>query len=246
MIKTVIKIFLALEGVLFALLIWSCAEDAVFGGWSFGGVFYDLLLFICSGLCVLFSLFALRKRGTAGIALVSLIVSAFMMFPFVSIPFARGISFLVGPVVGPWIQHREEARIELKVKDFEALPAKHYAELSHFFKGKKKIIEVRGPWMLLEDKKVVILFGASHYQMLPEFESFMKDNVLRNNSEVEMRLPDSADFNNEYIPGSHSGVFSGLYGLEFGDIPILIYLDGRLINLDYAQRGYKKTLYKYQ
>jgi len=136
-LSIVIKVLLTLEVVLFVFFVWSMLLD----NWVLGAITTIFLYryFYCSLLCIIVSLFALRKKETIRIAIFLIIFSTLMMFPSIYVSTARGISYLLAPIFEPIFEQQRKSIMESQQKIVNDRQVKHY---KHSISDYTKAIEI--------------------------------------------------------------------------------------------------------
>lgn len=210
-----------------------------------------LPLSFVSLLCIIFSWNLLKKKRYVLPAKVFILISVLMITPIGQHFTALGFSKLLAPLAkryNDW-QYRLE-------DDDAKINMQHYKELLKEFRVPRKAIAVKEEYILLDDKKVIYLFGQpssvftqeSILQNRIKCENDLRNLFINQGNLMQIRLPNFSDFNQKYPSWGSSCRFAEKQdkNQKFGDIPVLIYLNGELLNLRYAQDDCKKLLRKYQ
>jgi hypothetical protein len=141
-------------------------------------------------------------------------------------------------------RHRKEAqeRYEEKVR-IQA------AELNELFDSPQTVM-AGGEWyIVLDNLHCVKMYGMNHErENRRAFEAYVRDNVV--GTDVEVRLPD--DYLDRYVAGRRHplaqefGWPEDSRGDRFGDVYGLVFVNARLINLDYCKTEHRDALMAYQ
>lgn len=224
----------------FLLEVYFIAIDKGTGNWL-PLVFSFILIIPTMALSLLGLLLAMNmlvKKENLIIAIILILISAVMIYPPFSIKLEKNLaSYFV-----PSIKESYTTKVKQDFVKYENLKFERYNMLLQHFKYPQKIKDVKYNYLLLEDNKVVKLNGISEYN-ISVFETYIKGNIINKNKFVQIRLLEYPLFKIDYVPGQLSSVFSE-FDTSYGEIPALIFVDGELLNMRYAE--VPENLRKYQ
>jgi hypothetical protein len=202
------------------------------GTWSdLGAVVAFWTLFPAMGVvgCVL-ALSLLARRTTREQRVFgwgALTVALLLGCPFTNGPLAIGMSLPAALALQPlrdaeegWHAERARRRETPKPPDVAGTIATHYSILSRQFALPQKISRAEYGQLVLEDKKVLRLYGVLiSYEDSIELLNYTNEHLA--NRPVRIRLPDRDTFAKNYIPSGSD---------RFGAIPAYVFVDGALLN----------------
>jgi len=211
------------------------AYDEAAGGFSSlqGLLLFPMILiaFPLLGVAGLIGFFVLRTKGSNRISsYILLLTSLFMFSVFLPSSLAVGLSELFHPAAERKLKSsREESRVR-----YEEGKRDTYRVLTERFQGPQEVVDAKSGHLLLGDGNAVKMYGVYFTaETLQEFDHFADRSLV--GERVLLALPDYEDFS-----GSYSGGMSGVFASnrrEFGDIPVLLYVDGDLLNVRYSRTG---------
>ena len=244
-VPTSVLIIIGLQ--LFSILLVSYMIEAGRNFRSFSGIFaIPMMVFVYPILGIIGLVQAIRlmmRKLHKKVSIILLLASIFM----VSIILPSSLASKISPIFGPIAQHRYDQSIKNMNEASEKLKEMHYLALSESFQKPKRVIDAMNLYLLLSDYSIVKLYGIypQTREKESDFEKYAKEYLL--NKDVKMVLPDHDEFISAYIPGGGTGIFRSeedytnkfqqppntkMYNV-YGDIPVLIFVDGELINARY-------------
>src|SRR5262245_15380993 len=118
------------------------------------------------------------------------------------------------------------AQLAEEAKQLEEATTKHYDALTAQFASTQVIERGEGNRILLEDHKVLILYGVYYTpQMKDDLTKYVNEQLAHRR--VTIRLPDREAFLKQYR------AVAGQDGIQYGPIPCFVYVDGQLLNARY-------------
>ncbi|TSC61073.1 MAG: hypothetical protein G01um1014107_129 [Parcubacteria group bacterium Gr01-1014_107] len=232
------------------------AFDRASGGMGLGIVpfiFLFTIVFVFLGVVgLIYTIqFWIRKK-THTIPLIVLILTSILMLTMVVPGY---LARMLSPIFLPRAEKKLEQSIEQARQSYSDSKKTHYDILSKEFQRPQKIIDARYQNLVLEDGKIVKLFGFSwRGDGITPFEEYAKQSLV--GKSIKIDLPTYTDFAEYYIPSLRSGLFKDYehmwlrdpeINVLYGEIPVLIYIDNILINADHtgSEGGRKWLLQKY-
>ena len=145
----------------------------------------------------------------------------------------------IGILLLPLARARATQAAHREAESYKAEKKAHYEALSQRFQTPQRVVEVRPPFVLLEDQLVVKLLGIDGSGGGAErFRAWAPDNLLGH--EVMVVLPNREIFESQYVPGVYSGFFGphpkdARTGTPYGDVPAFVLLEGELVNKRFSR-----------
>lgn len=164
-----------------------------------------------------------------------------MIIPLNSASISKALSNYLIPLA----EHYDDWEFKLNKNRIEKRYVRDYKKLLKEFNLPYKAIDIKKNYVLLDKKRVVKLYGklyALTQDKMIECENDLRKILIDQNNPMQIRLPVFSEFVEEYNWG-RSWQFDKE---QNGNIPVLIYVNGELLNLRYVQGDYKKILQKYQ
>jgi hypothetical protein len=247
-----IAVILGLQIGAIVLAAWFIAYDKAAGGFSsLAGLLIiplGILGFPLLGIVGLVQAIRLLRKKLYTIPALVLILTSVLMLTLV-VP--GSIASKLSPFFSSTAEKEHTESIVERRQAYSDTQEAHYAVLSEVFQKPQKIIEAKYQYLVLEDGNVLKLFGFySSRENTTEFENYAREFLV--GKTIKIDLPDYADFSNSYIPNSRTGTFANNnykwprdpeLNEQYGEIPVLIYVGGDLINSKY---GGGSAIQKYQ
>ncbi len=235
-------LFVVLLGQAFFFLAMGIALSKDAGLFSLAAAFSAVPSLICLGIVgAIVSIILLRRRVFRRFAITCLVISFVTANPYTVLPLTRTVSPALKPL-GDFLRQR---RIQQKIAKERSggIQEADYKQLQVLLREPQEVVAVTRNLLLLKSGLVIKLFATAPNGST-EFEEYITkyvtDTLITTHTPTFIRVPEYNDFYNNYNPGRHEefGFADKATGF-FGDVPALVFIDGKLLNIKYNDIIYK-------
>jgi hypothetical protein len=258
---------LVVQTGLIAAATYSIAKSDVTGSWDFLLVIPVFSISIALAIVYCFS-----RSANATKIIVVLVTVATPIIARALVPMARPVvAYRLNPKVKPrsvpfteywrteWKQWdvreaadaRAAAELENRLNQNEEMKRLQLEELQSLFASPQSVRAAGHRFIILDNDQCVVMHGIEdRWEHRDVFKTYAQEHLV--GKTVEIRVPPR--LTRSYTPGPYGRSLSGsTYGQPrdrqghvFGDIEGLVFLDGHLVNGDFARPDHVKTLAAYQ
>lgn len=227
-----------LIGQIFLLGIMSTVLEPSKGLFAIAAAMGVIFVLVPMGLVsAVISIILLKRKTSKALAITCLLLSIVSVVPPVVFPLTMLVSPIASPVFQPVLDNIYWRKLKRNDRKYEESVQALYTEYKETMRDPKEVVAIKSNQLLLNDGRVVILAFTDGVAR-PEFEVYVEENLILNKKPILVMLPPYDKFRDQY-----SGGASLFYDYKKPDdklyrqIPALIFVDGKLLNLMYTNMG---------